>query len=274
MRGFAMVQEKNRWTLPDIDAATAWCRARNEEGIHCLFDVLAEPANDKKQAAQSVDGYLSCLRAIWDKGLDASVSIKPSTLGDLFDPEICQENAQIICGIANESGIGFEIDMEGRSTVDLILDLAQDCQIECGSVTIALQAYLDRSRGDLAIMNEAGVRSRLVKGAYSGDSDDHKDIQDRLKALAQSQIYRDRSFCIATHDPEILSWVKERVAVPNPNVEMDFLMGLANKTKVELASEGWKVGEYVPYGKNDGGYIIRRENYLASLRSLGKTPLP
>ncbi len=264
----------NKWYLPNSKAAVSWCKKRNDQEIHCIFDVLAEPASDRSQAQSSVEAYLDCLRAIWDNGLYASISIKPSTLASMFDPEICVENAQIICGIANDSGIGFEIDMEGRATIDQILDLAQDCQIECGSITVALQAYLDRTRTDLALMNEAGVRVRLVKGAYIGDSGDFSDTQTRMEALAQSQIYRDRPFCIGTHDPDILRWFRERVETPNPHYELDFLMGLADRTKVELASQGWKVGEYVPFGKNDGGYSARRERYLTGLSSIGRTPLP
>jgi proline dehydrogenase len=265
---------ENKWYHPETKAAVAWCKRRNDQEIHCIFDVLSDSAMDRNQAQASVDSYLECLRAIWDNGLYASVSIKPSTLGSMFDAEICRENAQIVCGIANDSGIGFEIDMEGKGTVDQILDLAQDCQLECGSITVALQAYLDRTRGDMAMMNEAGVRVRLVKGAYIGDTEDFKDIQSRMEALAQSQIYRDRPFCIGTHDPDIIRWLNERVEAPNPHFELDFLMGLADVTKVELATRGWKVGEYVPYGKNDAGYSLRRESYLGRMKVMGRAPLP
>ena len=57
-------------------------------------------------------------------------------------------------------------------------------------------------------------------------------------------------------------------------IEFGFLKGLADRTKVAMAKEGWLVSEYVPFGKNRTAYEARRRKYLKELESLGRIPAP
>ena len=52
-------------------------------------------------------------------------------------------------------------------------------------------------------------------------------------------------------------------------IEFGFLKGLADRTKVAKAQEGWLVSEYVPFGENRTAYEARRRKYLKELESLG-----
>ena len=45
-------------------------------------------------------------------------------------------------------------------------------------------------------------------------------------------------------------------------VEFQFLMGLGNPLKQQLAAQGHKVAEYIPYGTHWKGYYQRRVEYL------------
>jgi hypothetical protein len=54
---------------------------------------------------------------------------------------------------------------------------------EVSNITLALQAYLDRSPCDLETMVARDIRVRLVKGAYVGNTSDYQDIRERLKTL-------------------------------------------------------------------------------------------
>ena len=56
------------------------------------------------------------------------------------------------------------------------------------------------------------------------------------------------SLSAATHDPEIIEWLKDKMRSRKNTIEFGFLKGLADRTKSELSEEGWKVAEYVPYG--------------------------
>jgi hypothetical protein len=53
-----------------------------------------------------------------------------------------------------------------------------------------------------------------------------------------------------------------------------FLMGLSDQTKLELAGKGWQVSEYVPFGRDPGPYVARRERYLRELREQDRSPAP
>ena len=54
-------------------------------------------------------------------------------------------------------------------------------------------------------------------------------------------------------------------------IEFGFLRGLADRTKIAMAKEGWLVSEYVPFGENSAAYVARRQKYLKQLQSLGRS---
>jgi proline dehydrogenase len=57
-------------------------------------------------------------------------------------------------------------------------------------------------------------------------------------------------------------------------VTFGFLMGLADQTKLEMATDGWQVSEYVPFGREPGPYVARRERYLRELEQQQRSPVP
>jgi proline dehydrogenase len=107
----------------------------------------------------------------------AAMSVKVSTLGYAFDKDACLRNLLSIAKEASLRGMGFEIDMEGRGTVDFTLDAARAIFETSYPVTVAPQAYLDRTAKDIESMVKNRIRVRLVKGAYAGDAQDFEDIQ-------------------------------------------------------------------------------------------------
>ncbi|NYT01186.1 MAG: hypothetical protein GKC10_00245 [Methanosarcinales archaeon] len=272
LTGEDMDGDLDRFALPDWQRAREWCRARNSQGIGCIIDVLGENARSKEQAERSVQSYLRCIQAIRMEGLRASVSVKLTDLGALYDQELCRDNARLLCREAAEVGVGFEIDMEGTPLVPFTMETALTCARE-GPLALAVLAYLDRSAEDLSLLLEKGIRPRLVKGAYLGDTNDFQEVQNRLKALAKQAYESRQPFSLGTHDPQVLQWARARFSIDRP-VAFSFLMGLADRTKLELAGEGREVFEYLPFGSRRGPYIARREKYLRDLRELSRTPAP
>ena len=136
--------------------------AEERSEIRCIIDVLGEYAREESQAAGSVEAYMTAAKSIAENGLDASLTVKLSALGALFDQERCQQNVQTIAREAARLGVGFEIDMEGRPLVTYTIDVAAACAKE-GRVSLALQAYLDRSRDDVVRASESGIIARIVK---------------------------------------------------------------------------------------------------------------
>lgn len=266
-----MNEFESRWVLPDLQSATNWCARRNEQNIRCVIDVLGEYARDDRQSAASVKAYLAAAKAIADYGLDASFTVKLSALGALFDESISRKNVHRIVQEAARLDVGFEIDMEGQGLVTFAIDEAAACAEKGHRVTLAIQAYLDRTRDDLERASESGITARIVKGAYVGSTADFIEIQQRFKTLVNVLHVRSIFFTVGTHDPELLEWTKAQTGANRTLIEFGFLRGLADRTKIAMAKEGWLVSEYVPFGENSAAYVARRQKYLKQLQSLGRS---
>ena len=196
-----MNEYENRWALPDRHSAILWGKARNRQSIKVVLDILGDYANDEPTASKATSDHLDLLKLLATERMFAAMSVKVSALGFTFDRDACLLNLLSIAKEASLRGIGFEIDMEGRATVDFALDATRAVAETRYPVTVALQAYLDRTAKDIESMVKNGIRVRLVKGAYAGDAQDFEDIQGRFKNLMRVLADSGQDFCIGTHDP-------------------------------------------------------------------------
>jgi proline dehydrogenase len=267
-------RDRDRWLHPDRRSAHRWCRKRNALGIKAVLDILGPYSRDRAQAARSARAYVLSARAIEKQRLKASFAVKLSTLGAVFDRELCRRKLMSICAAASRRKVSIEMDMEGKSLVEFYIRCAIEAADRGYPVTLALQSYLDRTPGDLEEVVKSGVRLRLVKGAYLGDTEEFEEIQRRLKSLASRLSKAGVAFSIGTHDPEIIDWAKTTFAGEKGTMEFGFLKGLSDETKISLAREGWCVAEYVPFGREGNAYISRRLHYLDRLQALGRKPAP
>lgn len=263
-----------RWTFPDINAAVRWCKERNSQGIRCTLAVLGEHALSEQTSFRFVKENIDCIRAIEAHQLDASLSLKLTAVGAIVDPLVCRENTGKIFGEARARHTGFELDMEGKGLIDLTIDTGIACIRAGYPVTLALQAYMNRTGKDLANVVSAGITPRIVKGAYHGDYQEFHLVQERFKSLVEMVLPTGAAFLVATHDPELLEWLTSRLDDEKHRVEFGFLMGLSDQTKKELVMDDWAVSEYIPLGSEPGPYIARREHYLSLLDTMGRAPAP
>ncbi|MHC1709456.1 MAG: proline dehydrogenase family protein [Methanomassiliicoccales archaeon] len=269
-----MTGDRARWCCEDLNEAIELTRKRNKQGIRCIIDPLGELAKDDDTAQKALSAAIQAIEGISGHGLYASVALKPTALGAVYDLEGCINKAMEITRLAWKEGIGVELDMEARKYVDETLRMATDLtHMGSGPISIALQAYLYRTPMDARRMDMAGVKVRLVKGAYAGDMDDFDGITaamiDNLDLLASMG----RPFSIGTHDPRIIERIWKNRGLKGL-LEIGMLKGLGDETKVKLAGKGWSIAEYVPYGKDSYAYVARRENYLRNLGKLGLEPCP
>jgi len=260
----------DRWILPDLQSALRWSAKRNGEGIRCVLDVLGEYAGNEREAAESVEACLSCLQAIRDHGLDASLSVKTTALGATFDHGLAREHVLALSREAARLAVGLEIDMEGRGLVVQTLEIAVECARQGRPPALALQAYLNRTPGDLHEVIKHRIRPRIVKGAYIGDTGDPYEIRRRFVELVLIAHGQKAPFAVGTHDPDLIGWLVIRFAETKESLEFGFLKGLSNITKIALAERGWPVAEYVPFGSRRAAYEARRRRYLQELHRLGR----
>ncbi|UCC38980.1 MAG: proline dehydrogenase family protein [Candidatus Aminicenantes bacterium] len=263
----------NRWALPDWPTTLKWCKKRNSQGIRCTIAVLGEHTKSEEEVRKTLESNITIANAISQENLKASLAVKPTAIGAIFDKTLNQDNLGKILEEAKRQNIIVEIDMEGSPLVEFTLEIAEEFSSQA-PLTIALQAYLNRTLEDLKKVIGIGIKVRLVKGAYKGEIEDFRIIQEKFKELFEFLLDCNTPFFVGTHDPELIEWMIEKSSKKKEFIEYGFLKGLADNTKIELAKEGWLISEYIPFGKDKIAYEMRRKHYLQELEKLGRAPAP
>ncbi|UCE36995.1 MAG: proline dehydrogenase family protein [Thermoplasmata archaeon] len=269
-----MGNQENRWALSNWQEVTNWCKERNSQSIICTIDILGENIRTEEDAKQVLNKHIDCIRRIQKENLKASLAVKLSALGANFDQEQCKEYLFIVLKEAQENQVPIEIDIEGTPMVKFTLKTAFLAKEKGYPVILALQSYLDRTKNDLKKVLDHGITVRLVKGAYKGNINDFFLIQKRFRGLFTQLLENESHFLVGTHDRELIAWMKEKAGNNKEIIEFGFLKGLADKTKIILAEQGWGVSEYVPFGSERKAYETRRRRYLSELQRLRRIPAP
>jgi proline dehydrogenase len=264
---------ETRWSLPDLTSALERARERNHQGIRCILSPHGEYSTTVGASQNAIDELVSCAKRIYEERVNASLAVKLTTIGAMFDKQLCRDYLVVLFEDATENYVDLEIDMESMAFVEFTTDVVNSCLANF-PLTLSLQAYLDRTRDDIYNTVRRGGLVRLVKGAYSGDISDFGDIQERFIELVEILLLSREEFKIATHDPDIIEWMKKATSNQKKKVEFSFLKGLADATKLDLVQNGWKVSEYVPYGPGGESYEGRRKSYLKTLSEMGRSPVP
>lgn len=264
----------NRWTCPDLSCALVRCREDNGKNIRCILHIFGPPGADHEVQEALAGNYRSLTDAVAAGKFSASISIKPTPFGLMSDYPRAERIILDLAAYAANTSVPFEMDMEGRGTVDRTLRVAVSCRDAGYPVTLAVQANLDRTADDLALLHSHGIVPRIVKGTYPGDVKDFTAIQKRMKDLIEDTVDQGGRVQAGTHDPDLIAWIEKHFEGDRDRIEFGFLMGLADRTRIRLAGQGWAVSEYIPFGDDGGAYVTRRERYLRELREISRAPVP
>jgi len=262
--------------------ALAVARRVNSEGISVTLDHLGENVSTLDEAAASRDEYIRALDQIQAQGLNANVSIKLSQFGIDLDESICRANVEQLVVAAAQHLSFVRVDMESSAYTDRTLDLVRDLHTRYGAVGVVIQAYLYRSEKDAEQLCAERIRVRLCKGAYLEPASvayPHKADVDRnfvrlMRILLEAGTYP----AIATHDEAIIKEAERFVAsrqIPASAFEFQMLYGIRRDIQKRLASLGFRLRLYIPYGKAWYPYFMRRlaerpANLLFLIRNLAK----
>ena len=147
------------------DSAIAAGVALAQRGIRSTFDLLGEDVTEAEAARRAAAANIALLRAI-PQHVERNVSVKLTVLGLDISEALCMELTAGILDVAKEVGGFVRIDMEGSKHTQRTIDAFQKLRKTHDNVGIVLQAYLRRTREDVAEAIERGDRVRLCKGAY------------------------------------------------------------------------------------------------------------
>ena len=269
-----------------IDDALNYALDANERGLKCIINYLGEDLKNAEMVKKTVIEYKNLINKMKVRGIEGSISIKPTQIGLSLDLNFCLNQLLEITSIAKKNNIFIWIDMESFEYVQPTLTIYQKAIEETNEIGIVLQSNLKRSYSDLMKLLIYRPNIRLVKGAYhekeeyayqtKHEIDNNYVEMAKLLFSKNDEIREKHIFAIATHDSNIIQTSLDLFylyRLKKEHLQFQFLKGIREKLKIELLLKGFSVHEYVPYGKNWLPYSIRRlrerkSNIILLMRSL------
>jgi proline dehydrogenase len=248
-----------------LDEALEAASQLNAHGIGGILDLLGEGVTDLAGATAAVEQYLEAAEAIAARGLDATISIKLSQLGQTVDRNACVANLGRILDRAQALGVPVEIDMEDSSLISDTLEHFREAAARHPQVRVAIQAMLRRTPLDLEGLAPLKPRVRLVKGAYAEPVDvaqrRKKDITAQFKFLTDWLFEYGGDPAFGTHDDELIAYAGTAAATAGKGpkeYEIQMLYGIRRDFQEKLARDGHRVRVYIPFGSAWYPYFMRR----------------
>ncbi len=249
-----------------LEEALEQVRVLNNKGIVATLDHLGEGIRHLSEAASFQKEYLRLLDHIRTTGLYANVSLKPTQMGVSIDPEAGYSHIHGIVAHAKSLGNFVRIDMENSPYTDATIQIMRRIHAEgLMNVGTVIQAYLYRSEEDIRQLTAEGANLRIVKGAYKEPRTiaypQLRDVDENFKRIIAYRLRSGVYTGVATHDENIIKWVKSFVSeerIPHSTFEFQMLYGVRMPLQEQLAREGYKVRCYIPYGQKWYPYFVRR----------------
>jgi proline dehydrogenase len=250
----------------NFEQAAPKVRELNQNNIKVTLDLLGENVTDKSMADETVDTYIRLLNSIDKSGLDSTISVKLTMMGLDINVNYCRDNLFHLLDEAQKLNQFVRIDMEGSDYTQVTIDLFRDAHERYGRHTgIVIQAYLHRTEKDIYDLAEMGADVRICKGAYKEPESialQHMpEIRESFKEYTKVLLEKTSYPRIATHDDELVNWLKDYAKKNNiaqSDYEIQMLYGLREDTMRTLAKEGYNTRVYVPYGTMWVPYFKRR----------------
>ena len=270
----------NRFVAGESPAeALEHARALNRKDVTAIHNLLGEHYDDPTDAAADATAYLELIDDIADSDVDACVSVKPSQIGLDLGEDVFADHLEEIAERGAERGVFVWVDMEDHTTTDATLDAYEPLVREHGGgMGLCLQANLKRTREDLERLADAPGKVRIVKGAYDEPKEVAYKKKERVDEVYLELIeymfeHFEDGIAIGSHDPAVVSRVRELHEEYGTPYEVQMLMGVRTDAQYDLAADGVEVYQYVPYGSKWASYFYRRvrerkENLLFAARAV------
>jgi proline dehydrogenase len=256
-----------------LDEALIAAQNLRVKNIAAVFTHLGENIADPGEACEVTERYLDAIGRIHGPGggaaLTAEISVKLTQLGLDLDSELCYQNLQRI--IARESkDATVWIDMESSEYVERTLAMYRRATQSYPNVGICLQAYLHRTKDDLAALLPLRPAIRLVKGAYNEPPQlafaNKSDVDENYFALGSAMLREQkdgacRRAAFGTHDVALIRRLADFAAtlsIPTQSFEVQMLYGIQRAEQERLARAGYRSVVLVAYGTFWYPWFVRR----------------
>ena len=240
-----------------IDEAVAAAVEMKGRGFTVTLDRLGEASAGAKADAYAADAA-RLLEAQAAAGLEPNVSVKLTAIGLAEGSAAATARLERILMTAQRVNGFVRVDAEHAESLDALHEIVLAARAAGRPVGTVLQANMRRSVADCARLTSAGVPIRLVKGAYDPGADgvgDPAAVDAAYLALASTLLATSVPLAFGTHDERILTQLAER---SRGRAEAQLLYGVRSDLADRLASAGWRVRIYTPYGPDWWPYSLRR----------------
>ncbi len=197
--------------------------------------------------------------------MEANVSLKLTQFGMDISEVACRENVDQLVAAAARMNSFARIDMESSAYTDRTLSLVTDLHARHGACGAVIQAYLYRSERDIDCLCRERIRVRLCKGAYLEPAtlafQSKEDVDRNFLRLARKLLTEGVYPAIATHDERMISETiafAKSESISRDSFEFQMLYGIRRDLQKRLASQGYRLRLYVPFGRAWYPYFMRR----------------
>jgi proline dehydrogenase len=241
-------------------------RAVEAAGMTQTLDYLGESVASIAAADQATRAYLAVIDAVAAAGIGRNISLKLTQLGLVVDRATSVDNLRRVLDAASVHGFFVRVDMENSPLTTVTLDIVETMwQQGYRNVGVVLQSCLMRSAADARRMNELGVRVRLVKGAYREPKavayQAKADVDAAFVKLMELLLTQGTYPAIATHDKAMIAATRrfaESTGITSDRWEFQMLYGVRRDLQTSLASAGYRMRIYIPFGTDWFPYFMRR----------------
>ena len=240
-----------------IDEAVAAAVEMKGRGFTVTLDRLGEASTGAKADAYAADAA-RLLEAQAAAGLEPNVSVKLTAIGLSEGSAVATARLESILMTAQRVNGFVRVDAEHAESLDALHEIVLAARAAGRPVGTVLQSNMRRSVADCARLTSAGVPIRLVKGAYDPGADgvgDPAAVDAAYLALASTLLATSVPLAFGTHDERLLTQLAER---SRGRAEAQLLYGVRSDLADRLASAGWRVRIYTPYGPDWWPYSLRR----------------
>ena len=269
----------------DVGSALTAAVGFQIEGIAALFTRLGENLEAIGEADEVAAHYAGVIDEIRERKLDGEVSVKLTQLGFDLDVERTMTHAGDLATRAAADGKTLWIDMEGSAYAEGTIAFYERLKATHANTGLCLQAYLQRTAGDIQRLLSLDPAIRLVKGAYAEPAaiawQGHHDVDTNYLALSVAMLEAKRAgrkvrIGLGTHDVRLIEQVAQHASalgLPKTSFEVQMLYGIRMDQQRRLAREGFIVRDLIAYGEAWYPWYMRRlaerpANVLFALRQV------
>lgn len=265
-----------------LDDAMSAARSLVDEGFRVSLDLLGENVATLDEAHAATAAYQEVLDRIAASPQREmiNISIKLTALGLDQGDHVAESNYRDLLQTATKSGTFVRADMEASEYTARTVEMVESVHRSFPNTGTVLQSYLYRTDNDLERLIAAGIRVRIVKGAYLEPPEvafpEKSDVDAKYLEQAKKLLLRGHYPAIASQDEglinRILQFVEAR-GIEKDRFEFQMLYGIRRDLQHRLLAAGYRVRIYIPYGEAWYPYFSRRlaerpANLLFITRSL------